>query len=115
MSTSFDTQGWMARLRATLERLAAPAGDQVAYLEALGTGEVADELALEFDDAFRPLEPALRDEPGTGQLLETLKALDRALTADSLGWSVQEIREQADWTGVRVLAAKALLAMPGET
>lgn len=114
MSTSFDAHGWMARLRAALQRLAAPAGDQVAYLEGLGTGGIADELALEFDDVFRPLEPELRDEDQAAQLLKNLQALDRALTADSLGWSFQDIHEHEDWKRIRMLAAEALLAMPGE-
>lgn len=39
----------------SLRRLAAPATDQIEYLTSLGVADLADELALEFDDLYRPI------------------------------------------------------------
>jgi hypothetical protein len=58
MISDDEARALIAQTASVLERLAAPAEEQVAYLQNLGVGDCADELALELDDVARVL-PAL--------------------------------------------------------
>ena len=71
---------WLEKLLVeAVERLAAPADEQLAYLQNLGTYPLLDELALEFDDAFGPSRSASPASPWAGEL----KRLDAKLSAMS--------------------------------
>ena len=50
-----DSIVWLGRLATTVQDLAADPDTQQAYLQSLGTPDSPDELALEFEDLYRPL------------------------------------------------------------
>lgn len=106
------SQGWLLPLAASLQRLAAPASEQVEYLAALGVGDLADELALEFDDLYRPLAARL-DEFSPGLSL-ACQELDRRLASQHLGWTFTDLGSPG-WAEVRATAAAALAALARET
>ena len=96
-------------LREALERLAADAETQAAYLRKRGTWPSLDELALELDDVAEASEawasPALRDR---------VRALSRQLDQMSgeqkaRHWQPEALHD-AEWAEVRRLAAEALAA-----
>ena len=100
-----------AQLEVAVERLNAPAEEQVAYLRALGVLPSADELALEFGDVA----PAAVI-PGSGlttaqraaveeldEVLDTLSGPEYA----SL-WTVDGLRSDPRWARIRSTAATAL-------
>ena len=74
-----------AALRETIERLAAPAETQLAFLRELGTYPMLDELALEFDDEYRRVRsPDGPDrETRSAQAAAALAALDAKLDSMS--------------------------------
>jgi hypothetical protein len=93
-------------LAATVERLAAPSDQQIAWLRAQGTYPSLDELALAFDDEVRRVRDALtRDHP--------LMALDRHLSAMSGSdnkadlWMPEALDSEL-WSRARSLANEAL-------
>ena len=95
-------------LRAVLARLAAPAGEQVAYLEGLGVAPSADELALELADAVGLLPGVVEAGLLPRRQAERIRALDRKLAAMSGQpglWSVTALEGHPDWAEVRRLAA----------
>ena len=96
-------------LKTTLQRLAAPAREQVKYLRDLGTYPSLDELALEFDDALSPVRHEL-------DALTVLRELDELLHRMS-GPANAELWEPGaltgdEWQRVRALAASALASLP---
>jgi hypothetical protein len=62
-----------------VERLAAPADDQAAYVRSLGTWPSMDELALQFDDVFSPVRDAASAATAPTGLV-ALRSLDRQLS-----------------------------------
>lgn len=91
-----------------LARLAAPAPDQIEYLTGLGVADLADELALEFDDLYRARVPHLED--ASPEAASACRELDRLLSDDRLGWTFADL-ESTEWEGVRATAAAASTAL----
>ena len=97
-----------ATLIAALEPLALGPDEQLAYLSALGADETADELAVQFDDAFRYAHPM-----GHAALDATLRALNERLSAMSGAenaalWSPRGLARGTDWPFIRQTAERAL-------
>ena len=94
------------QLRAAVVRLAWAADAQIEYLHGIGVGGLADELALEFDDAFA----VHRACPGSlGPAGPVLADLDRALDrmsgeANARLWTGQALQSATEWREVRALA-----------
>jgi hypothetical protein len=105
-----DLRVWSALPKSSVQRLASPAEVQVAYIrDELGVGDMADELALEFDDAFRPVAPLLGEIPETRGLLSALRRVDSALEGlDDSDWTADALRTSPRWAEVRRLASAAL-------
>lgn len=94
------------RLFEVLNRLALPASEQVKYLTQLGVADSVDELALEFDDIYRPLEHML-DSLGNGAVAALCRQVDTALQSDNLEWGFDGLYS-ADWDKIRRLASRAI-------
>jgi len=98
----------LAVLAAALRRLASPATEQVEYLANLGVADLVDELALEFDDAYRPRLQLLHDvSPDTEVICAELDVL---MSSDALGWTFADL-DSADWAAIRSAAGAALAAL----
>lgn len=97
-----------AQLRQAVQRLAAPAVEQEAFLRELGTAPSADELALEFSDALMVEKGALEDAVRSAavQLDEHLTALSGPQNASV--WTVAALHAAPEWARVRELAAETL-------
>jgi len=106
MTTPTTGPAWLASLVAVLARLAAPADVQSTYLEQLGVGGSLDELALEFDDVFRPVEAQIENNSYWTEALASLRELDRALSSEHLRWTGEALRD-ADWEQIPRLATTA--------
>jgi hypothetical protein len=96
----------------TLQRLAAEAPAQQAYLQKLDID--ADEFALEYDDLFRRAEARWRAGELTQIEYDALKALNTLLDAMSgpekaALWTVDALQSRPEWIEVRRLAGKALV------
>lgn len=102
----------LSNMRVSLQRLASPASAQVSYLHDLGVGDLADELALEFDAVFQPLSALLRQTPQFSPWLAVLQRLDSALDDDELTWRSDSLTFSPAWEQIRRLAADALRSMP---
>ena len=101
------------RLIEVVGRLAAPAEVQINYLDQHGFGPLADELALEFDDAALVVDQLHRD----GTISETarlaIQALDRKLdsfSGEALEhlWTFEALRSAPEWKAVRGLARRCV-------
>lgn len=99
-------------LAASLGRLAAPASDQIDYLTALGVADLADELALEFDDLYRSRASLL--EEAAPEAAAACRELDRMLSNDQLGWTLADL-ESPEWHGIRATAAAAYSALADDS
>ena len=104
---------WMkARLAETLARLAAPAAQQRAYIEQLGSAPCVDELALEFDDMYivKPLMLS-RGALSTAETvpLDAVDALLKAMSGrhQAVLWDLDAL-DKPEWARVRELARSAL-------
>jgi hypothetical protein len=107
-------------LRDVLRRLAAPAPDQIAYLRSIGVAPIADELALELDDAVRALPTLVAEGCLTAEQARRISTLDRKLESMSGGdnarlWTENALRQSVEWEQVRLLAATALAQLPEPT
>ena len=89
---------------ASLGRLAASANEQIAYLTSLGVADLADELALEFDDLYRPIAREL--EQVSTASAAAFRELNHLLSNDQLGWTFADL-ESAEWESIRATAASA--------
>ena len=95
----------LTELRRTLTNLAASPVRQREYLRHLGVNGLVDELALEFDDAYRPAATQLDDRvPEVGV---ACRELDRMLSDDELDWDPDAL-EGEPWANVRSLASGIL-------
>ncbi|GAA1717735.1 hypothetical protein ACFTSF_41110 [Kribbella sp. NPDC056951] len=98
----------IALLRA-VARLALPAADQEAYLAGIGVGDLADELALEVEDA-----PQLGVQLGLTQAeLDLLTAIDQLLDqmsgpGNEKLWRGPALHTDERWAQVRQLARQFL-------
>lgn len=100
--------------REALRRLASSAEEQEQYLSELRTAPSADELALEFSDAFLVVQDELDANARRAGLdldayLETMSGTD-----NSTKWTVLALRRAPEWRIVRDLANRALLLFDGE-
>ena len=104
----------LQRLRAALERLAAPAADQRYWLTEHHGAQFADQLAADFDAALElvhlggpaPIPPAAASKL---QLLEAQLALMSTLEDV---WDISALATDAQWRRVRALASESLHALP---
>ena len=100
-------------LIAALEPLALGSVEQLAYLAEQGGSGTADELASQYDDAFRYAHPM-----GHAALDAALRALDERFSAMSGAnkaalWTPRNLAEGADWAFIREKAAGALAMARG--
>jgi hypothetical protein len=107
-------EGREKELVQSIKRLAAPADEQVAYLQRLGSFPSLDELALEFADMFGPAGTlSFNGPPGW---VETLQKLDQRLDAmsgqDNAHLWIAQALDGTEWAQVRQLARKALAVRP---
>jgi len=110
-------QDVLEQLVVAVSRLARPAESQIAYLEALGPGASADELALELDDVA----DAALAVPGlvSERQQSLVRALDdrlREMSGRGQGelWSLHALRTSPSWSEVRTLARAALTGLHAE-
>jgi hypothetical protein len=99
----------MRRLLETVSHLSWPAGQQRSYLSGLVVAPLLDELALEFDDALKPV-AARYDEFGVDGPSRTLLAsIDAALeamsAADESVWESAALDTDVRWAAIRGIAA----------
>ena len=106
-------------LRESLERLASPAESQIGFLETLGVGDCADELALEFDGDARVVPALVEFGFATSAQLDAVRAVDIVLRRMSGPenaelWTFAALRNSTGWQEVRKLAqaALSLLSLP---
>ena len=115
-------------LREAVANLAAPAEEQVAYLDRIfvpltGGGSAAgygnDELALELED----IAPATADMMDFGEItaeeVEAVKAIDLLIAQyqqehDPVFWRREALFDDPRWQNVREVAAQALAQLPDE-
>ena len=107
-----------AEMRRTLENLAADATAQEHYLKALGVGDQADELALEFDDIRRRVTQAVEEDLLSRDTASAIQALDHILqtmsgTANARLWSFAGL-QCPEWSIVRRHARAALDLYDGD-
>ena len=105
-----DAQVWREDLGLVLGRLASTSEEQNQYLAELGVAGSLDELALEFDDRYRPLASVLELLPRGPETLRQLQAVDGALKSETLGWGFEDIGSR-EWVANRVLAQRAREAL----
>jgi hypothetical protein len=109
-----DNNSLVAELFGVLERLAAPAKDQIAYLRNLGTSPSVDELALELNDVAFLVPKLVEDGRISRQQADCITIIERKLSEMSGQhnfqlWTEDALRHAADWEDVRRLAAAALV------
>jgi hypothetical protein len=98
----------LERLIAALATLASSPEEQKQHLLRLGLVGSVDELALECDDAYRPLAQALQDRlPVAGA---ACSRVDGLLCDKDLGWTEEDLAN-AEWQRVRSSARDALSAL----
>jgi hypothetical protein len=93
--------------------LASSADDQLLYLQGLGSGEQADELALELDDLR---EAAIAEGLLTHRQEALLRSLDEQLDSmsgadKSAMWTVEALRAGQEWVEVRRRAQAMLRSL----
>jgi len=119
MSNPEDIKWCVDSMRADLKMLAAPADQQIEYLNRrLGPGDCADELALEFHDDFQFLMDRAKLLPQMQiQALQTVDALLDKMSGQKLAqlWTFDALRSATEWEQVRISAAIALNLWPGES
>ncbi|WP_203909145.1 hypothetical protein [Rhizocola hellebori] len=106
-----ENDGLSAELRRAIGMLSRGSEAQLAYLRELGVGDLADELALEFHDAFM-----VAKEQRSGSIsvdamaaLEDLDARLARLSEDSDdAWRSASLRTSVAWADLRKAAANAL-------
>lgn len=98
---------WLLSLCEVVRRLASEPDEQIAYLTRLGVAPSLDELALEFEDVYSPLQPLIEAAPEGTTLAESLRALNSALSVEALGWAFDNIRDPA-WSQVRTASTLVL-------
>lgn len=108
-----DIDKALRELEASLGRLAAPADEQLAYLESLGTGALADELALEFHDDVLAVKAFAESKLRGTEAMRAVAEVDDALRnmsgpANERLWRPEGLRTAQEWAALRRLAAAAL-------
>lgn len=110
-------QRLLEQLIVAISRLARPAESQIAYLEALGLGTTADELALELDDVAEAAlaAPGLLSQRQRS-LVSSLDAQLREMSGPEHTelWSRQALRSSPAWSEIRTQARVALRELHAE-
>ncbi len=103
----------MEQFRQTLVRLASSASEQESYLRTLGTAPSADELALEFSDAFAVVKEQLGESARavSSRLDRHLEEMSGRDYGDI--WTVDALHAAPVWGQVRRLAREALHTLSG--
>ncbi len=101
------------QLQQALGRLAAPADDQIEYLETLGVAPSADELALELDDLVRQIPMAVQAGVLSIEAEIAIRRVDEKLdsmssTQHSDLWWTNRLIDSREWKEVRNLSKEAL-------
>lgn len=86
--------------------------EQLSYLTNLGVAPLLDELALEFDDIYRPIVADLIPRSHDVALVDALRAVDAALSSDALRWNFENI-DDPGWQAVRSTARLVLQIVDG--
>lgn len=116
-----DQDELLDRLFRSIQHLAWPADRQKMYLQVdLGVSALTDELALEFEDAYRAAAPLLEELGVPTQVRESLLTIEqllqemRATESDRLAtWSLTGLDNLRSWAELRTLASDLLGAFPG--
>ena len=97
-----------SEFRRVVENLSSSAERQASYLEALGTAPSSDELAIEFDDAYRTVIAQLSGR--ASQLAEELNEMLESMSGEASGhlWTIESLHGEEKWTKVRQLAGTLL-------
>lgn len=95
-------------LETAVRHLAANPDEQIEYLAGLDTQGNADELALEFDDAYRPARAQLPLDLSRG--LDQLDDLLRSFSGqpNSEEWTLEALSRSSRWAEVRDVARAIL-------
>jgi hypothetical protein len=113
-----DWSLWLVQLVRTLRNLASEPDAQKAFLVALGSWDNTDELALEFDDIYRPLVHHLGELNVPQSAVEKLARLNELLDEMSGPqnaelWGPDALKTSERWAEVRRLAADILSDLDG--
>lgn len=96
---------WLENLKKAIRILAAPAAQQSAYLEEIGTPGCADELALQFDDSYvlgpELLLAGMLNEDQLKLLDELNQVLVRMSEPGTDLWSAEGLATSLEWQNVR--------------
>jgi hypothetical protein len=109
--TSSGSEWLLAELIAVMKRLTLPAADQREYLQQLGSGQSADELALELDDVVEAAlaNHHLMSEAARLRVREVSDKLEEMSGSSHTElWTEEALRTSADWEEVRRRAGLAL-------
>lgn len=118
MSKDYRTTLTLNRIRAVLERLAAPPQAQVDYLVALGVAPSTDEFALELDDLLPSVQQLVREGYLSLEQATSVYAVDQRLA--EMGerpdvWEIPALEGHPDWQDIRQLAATSMEALTNVT
>lgn len=95
-----------------LDTLALPPNEQAAYLLKGGYGDCADELALEFDDAYQIIRGYFgkqRLQAEAENLLESIHSQLQSMSGPEHSgfWTTAALKKMPEWTSIRALALRA--------
>lgn len=110
-------QALLEQLIVALSRLARPAEGQIAYLEALGAEQSADELALELDDVAEAVlsAPGLLSEEQRSLLRDLDRQLEQMSSSEQADlWSQRALKTSPAWDQVRARARAMLSELHAE-
>lgn len=110
------TDDALRELKVAVGRLAEDPGDQAIYLAGLGTSPLVDELALDYDDAYRMLASLAPERGLPSQFTSILEEIDEALrrmshSDDRDVWQVAALSTQ-EWNAIRDQARTLLASWP---
>jgi hypothetical protein len=108
-----DLSEILSRTRQALAILAASPEEQIVYLQDLGVGDSADELALELHEGVLMLDQLRDNYLVRDEQSEAIVAVDRKLaemsgTGRAHLWTWGALERSKEWTEVRELASEAL-------
>ncbi|WP_033323648.1 hypothetical protein [Streptomyces yerevanensis] len=103
------------QLEQALERLSWDAERQIDYTRRLGVG--VDELALEFDDSYRPVSRLIEEGLLPEALSEAIKFIDQSLEGMTRTpedkWTEDAVRASQEWLDMRKTARQAVSLLQG--
>lgn len=99
----------------TVQRLAAPADEQEAYVRQLGTAPSTDELALEFSDALLVARGSLSEAVASAALRLDAYLAKISGSANTELWTILALYKAPEWMSVRQLAGEVLQRIMEQT